>query len=1003
MPGQIFISYSRKDSNFVSVIGTALIGEGYSVWFDQTALDVGDRWREEIVAGIRDCKAFVLVLSENSVDSTEVAKELSLAEEHKKAIFPLMWGETQISDRLAYQLAGLQFAQFRLGESEKGLKRLMDGLAKAGIRPEKRASDSLQSSCFGRDSQLSALEDAMSAAIDNRSAEVRFVTGTSGAGKTVLVEEFIQRAVDRYETLVAGFGRCSARTGPGDPYAPFKDVLTLLTGDLANRATAVGVCSKNAARLGDRAQATSTALLDHAPDLIGSVAPDIKDLVNRAERFGLDDELKARLAAHAAKFRNTADLTQERIQTQFVKLFEAFSSASPLLIVVDDLQWADVPSIALLFRLSRELMASPVLIVGTYRQNVVALERDGARHPLEGVCAEIRARSGDVTICLDAEDEAGGRAFVDALLDSEPNLLDDTFRRALVARTAGNALFVTELIQNLREQGDLALDDHGRWVASDVDWDTLPARTEAVLEERLARLSEDERDLLRTASVEGTEFTAEFIARLCEVDERKMIRALERDLGKRHGLVLTASVERRGERWMSHYRFVQSHLQRFLYQELAPRERMLFHRELAELLTEIYSDRLEEVASQLAWHFGCAGVPEQAVVHHMAAAHRALRLGGYEEAGHHLERGREFVSQLAEGLDRDRIELEIMIMHGTVLKARKGWVHPEVCAVYEHARQLGVRIGADDLVYPALFALWAIRLVRLELSEAQALAESCLAIAGSLDDADMGVQASVSLGNTLFWMGRLDDAATQFARALELFDPETAADHLVRHGQDSRVFALMFQGLIASIRGRPDEAIEREGEMLSLARSLQHPYTSAIALQGAAWTRLHLDQPSVAEVYANQLVDVAEEHGFPFYLGVGLLIRGWALAMRGDERGLAMLDEAFHEHLARDGGQLFHSLYCLSKARALLSAGLYEATKAIADKGLEVAHDREELLYAAWLMQLAAEASAHLAPAERDNALARLETARAAARAQGAGAVETQIDIAIARMGRAIT
>jgi hypothetical protein len=101
-------------------------------------------------------------------------------------------------------------------------------------------------------------------------------------------------------------------------------------------------------------------------------------------------------------------------------------------------------------------------------------------------------------------------------------------------------------------------------------------------------------------------------------------------------------------------------------------------------------------------------------------------------------------------MEWDRIELEIAIMRGTVLKARKGWRHPEVCAVYEHARELEMRIGADDLVPAALFALWAIRLVRLVLSQAKTLAEDCLEIAASLQDADMNVQASVSLGNTLY-------------------------------------------------------------------------------------------------------------------------------------------------------------------------------------------------------------------------------------------------------------
>jgi tetratricopeptide (TPR) repeat protein len=997
--GQVFISYSHKDSTFVSVLGNALIGEGYSVWFDQEALELGDHWREEIVVAIRECDAFVIVLSPNSVQSTEVTKELNLAESQKKTIFPLMLGDTEISDKLAYQLAGLQFEQFRIGQNEETLRRLVASLEKAGIAPSARERAGRQSPCFGRAAELSALDEAMSAAIVGSSVEVRLVTGSAGAGKTVLVEEFIRRSVDRNNSLVAGFGRCNSHTGLGDPYAPFKEVLGLLLGNLPETATAVGISSQNAARLGDRSNETGLALVEHAPDLIGSIAPDIDHLTSRAERLGLDRVLRDRLEGYAEANTLPTEPNQDRIQSQYVDLLALLSADSPLLIVIEDLQWADEASIELLFQLSRRLCSSPVLIVGTLRPNVLALGRDGDRHPLEGVLNEIKIQPGAITISLDAKDEAGGRAFVDALLDSEDNRLDEAFRQALVARTGGNALFTTELIQNLREQGDLKLDDEGRWVAMKVDWDTLPARTEAVLEERLSRLSEDERDLLRTASVEGIEFTAELIARVSEVDERKLIRSLERNLGKRHGLVRTAGVERRGEHWLSHYRFVQSHLQSYLYQELAPRERMMFHKDLAELLAEIYADRPEAVAPQLAWHYDRAGAPEQAVVHLMAAARRALRLCGYEEAGRHLDRALELVPELPDEDHRARTELELTIMRGTVLKARKGWAAPEVREVYESARELGSRLGADHLIPPALFVLWVIRLVKLDLEEARALSEECLSIAETLDDADTGVQASIALGNTLFWMGKLEESEKQMSRALELFDVETAAEHIIRHGQDSRVFALMFQSLIASLRGKADEANDREGEMLALARDLEHPFTSAIALQGAAWTRLHLNQPTVADIYAGQLVDRAREHGFPFYLGVGLMVRGWALAMRGEgEAGLAMLDDGFCEHLAVDGGLLFHSLYCLSKARALAAGGRHREAIEVAEQGLEVGRANGELIYEAWLMQVAIESSAREGIIDQPTAIARLGDARAVAQAQGADAIKKRIDEAIASL-----
>ena len=111
-------------------------------------------------------------------------------------------------------------------------------------------------------------------------------------------------------------------------------------------------------------------------------------------------------------------------------------------------------------------------------------------------------------------DQAGGRAFVDAFLDSAPNALDGSFRAQLTRQTGGNALFTAALIQQMRETGALARDAEGRWtVGAALDWSRMPPRVEAIIAEHVARLATSERTLLAAASVEGETFTAEVVAR----------------------------------------------------------------------------------------------------------------------------------------------------------------------------------------------------------------------------------------------------------------------------------------------------------------------------------------------------------------------------------------------------------------------------------------------------------------------------------------------------------
>ena len=115
---QIFISYSRKDSEFIDQLIDQLEARGADVWIDRGDILAGEAWRRSIVEAIIDCQVFVIALSPNSVGSENVTKELTLAEQHKKRILPLVVKDVQIPPALDYQLAGLHYQSFAL---KKGL------------------------------------------------------------------------------------------------------------------------------------------------------------------------------------------------------------------------------------------------------------------------------------------------------------------------------------------------------------------------------------------------------------------------------------------------------------------------------------------------------------------------------------------------------------------------------------------------------------------------------------------------------------------------------------------------------------------------------------------------------------------------------------------------------------------------------------------------------------------------------------------------------------------
>ena len=122
----VFISYRRKDSEFVKQLYQELTDRGVSAWFDKESIEVADHWRTSIAKGIRGCKVFILVLSPDAVESTNIRKEVDLAERHGKTIIPLMWRKTEIPEAFEYALAGIQWIDFKGTVSPENFDELAD-------------------------------------------------------------------------------------------------------------------------------------------------------------------------------------------------------------------------------------------------------------------------------------------------------------------------------------------------------------------------------------------------------------------------------------------------------------------------------------------------------------------------------------------------------------------------------------------------------------------------------------------------------------------------------------------------------------------------------------------------------------------------------------------------------------------------------------------------------------------------------------------------------------
>ena len=786
----------------------------------------------------------------------------------------------------------------------------------------------------GREEQLAAILSGAAAGC----GRLVLVAGEPGIGKTRLAEEVARRAAAR--GVRVAWGRCFE--GEGAPaFWPWVQVVRQLLAEVPP------------AQLG-------TVLGPSAGEL-SQLLPELKELVP-----GLEPPPVVELAA--ARFRLYQAVTE---------LVRQVAAVRPLLVVLDDLHWADTGSLGLLVFLATELRDARLVVLGTYRDVDLA-----AGQPLAETLGALAREPVVERIPLGGLGEAEVARLATTIIGSRPG---ERLVRAVHDRTDGNPFFVTELLRLLQSEGDLHAQD-----ALAAARRQIPVGVRDVLRRRLVRLPEQTNAVLLVAAAAGREFDLDLVEAVTRLDEERALEAIE--------AAVVAGLLVEDDETVGRYRFAHGLVQETLYEQVSRARRVRLHARLAETLLGLHGPEDPEHVPELARH-AWAAVPvmgaEAALPYVLAAADHAMARLAYEQAEQQLRRALQLLESLPPSAERTRRELGVLVRLGRLLGELNSPGSPEAAAAFARAAELAAEATDDPAAVPALAGVHEGYIIRAEFDRARALAERVLDTAQRSGDPQALLTGHFLLGHTLAAQGELAAARQHLQEAQRLVASMPEPARLA--GIPLVLGAAGMLETVLLLLDLPEQATQvAEAASRDLQRA-PHPYPKAAAMTAGVYAAVHRRDPQLLRARAAAAAALCERWGFQMLAASATAPLGWAQAIEGDPAGGASLLRQALARWAATGSQASAPLLLALLAEAEQMAGRPEEALRLLDDALAQANRSGERYFEAEFHRLKGESLLAVSPPQAAQAEAAFTTAIAVARRQGAKLLE---DRAAASLGR---
>jgi class 3 adenylate cyclase/predicted ATPase len=562
----------------------------------------------------------------------------------------------------------------------------------------------------------------------------------------------------------------------------------------------------------------------------------------------------------------TPQRQKEKTFQAIVALLLALGAEQPLLVIVEDLHWADPSTRELVDFVFGQVPAASILLLMTSRPEFRPPWANHS-HFTHLTVNRVTRRQTELMV----ERVTGGKPLPAEVLQQ------------VVAKTDGVPLFVEELTRMVLESGLLRAEGHRYELTGALPPLAIPSTLQDSLMARLDRLA-TVKEVAQVGAALGRTFHYELLRATASIDDTTLQRALaklgESDLLHQRGVPPDAT-----------YMFKHALIQDIAYQSMLVSRRQQLHKRIAGTLVERFPETSGTQPELVAHHYTEAGLHDQAIDYWQRAGRRAVARSANVEGIAHFTKGLNVLAALPESRDRLEHELALRTGLGPALMSTKGLGAREVEQNYTRALELCRQLGERPELFAVLRGLWEFHELRGDLKTALELAEELFRLAVAVGDPALRLIAHDVLGDTLYWLGEFPRALEHLEHGAELyrFDEHRALAH--QHaGYDPGVACQGFSAYALWYLGYPDQAVRRIEQAIALARELSQTFSTILAVEFAATIHQLRREVPRAKAYAETVIALSTEQANVFMLGCAMVEQGWAVAQEGQvDEGLALI------------------------------------------------------------------------------------------------------------------